>query len=116
MARAAIVRTAAVGPYTGDFTEVVFAAGNVAEGNYLTLTGREILLMWNTSADTAYYVTIDSVDDQFGRQEDITELDIAFGDIEMFGPINMAGWAQSNGQLYVNVENAAILLGCIVIP
>lgn len=116
MARTVVAKSNALGPYKGAWDTLTMAAGDVANGNYFVLTGKEILVMYNSSADTAYHVTIHSVDDSFGRQEDITEVDIPFGTYRMFGPIYLEGWAQTNNWLHVNVENAAILLGVIVIP
>ncbi len=116
MARTAITKTTAPGAYGGAWEELTLAAADVENGNNFVLTGREILVMYNSSADTAYYVTLTSVDDRFGRSEDITQVDIPFGDYMIFGPIPLEGWQQTDGTFYVDAENAAILLGVIVLP
>lgn len=116
MARTALTKTTAPGCYVPTFTEVTMNAADVANGNYFVMTGRELLVMRNSSADTDYYVTIDSVDDPFGRQEDITQVDIGFGDVVVWGPVQLEGWRQSTGWLHINAENAAILIGVIVLP
>lgn len=114
MVRTAVTTTTAPGAYGGAWTELTLAAGDVANGNDFTLTGREILVMYNSSADTAYYVTLTSVAAAgTNRTGDITEVDIPFGEYHIFGPIGLDGWQQTDGKFYVNVENAAILLGVI---
>jgi len=90
-----------------DFT---MAAADVANGNYFACTGREIILVKNTDGANPYYVTIDSVDDEKGRQEDITQYSLAAGDFAAFGVglTNSKGWKQTNGQIYIDAENIAV--------
>lgn len=116
MARTALTPITAPGAYGGAWTEISFTAADVANMNLFQLTGRELLLMYNSSADTAYWVTLTSVDDSFGRQEHITQVDIPFGDYMMFGPIAIPGWQQTDGAFYLAAENAAILFAVIRLP
>lgn len=116
MARGALTKTTAPGGYAGSWTAVTMNSGNATDGHYFALTGRELLVMTNTSTDTNYWVTLTSVDDPYGRSESITQVDIAFGATVVFGPIPLIGWQQTNGQFYVDVENAAIKIGVITLP
>ena len=96
--------------------EITPVAADVGNGNSFTLSGDEILITYNSSADTDYYVTIDSVADTFGRESHITQFDIPFGDYYAFPRFAVEGWIQSDGKLYIDCENAAILLMVIRLP
>lgn len=85
-----------------------FAAADATNFEQVTLTGREVVYAWNTSADTPYTVTFTSVADSFGRTGDITTYNIPFGEIHRFGPFPANGWAQSNGKLYFKASNVAV--------
>lgn len=115
MARQTLAKTTAPGAYAGEWTAVTFTAANPTDKEQFALTGREIVLIRNTSADTPYYVTITSVDDPFGRSEHITQIDIAFGATVVWGPTALEGWRQSDGNLYLEAENADIEYAVITI-
>lgn len=121
MARTAISIQTPVTPFgavTAGDLDITFAAGDAANGNYFTCTGKELLLAYNSDGANPYYITIDSVDDEKGRQEDITEYSLAAGDYVAItvGMTNQKGWKQTNGQIYVNVENAAVELAVLRLP
>jgi len=59
-----------------DFT---FAAGNVG-GDTITLTGREIVLIWNSHATTPYTFGVTSQADEKGRIGDITTYNLDAGE------------------------------------
>jgi hypothetical protein len=116
MPRQTLTKTTAPGSYGGAFVELTMTAADTDDFEQFTLTGREIVVVTNTSADTNYYVTVTSVDDTFGRSEDITQQDIAFGETWIWGPVAIAGWQQTNGYLYMAGENAALKFGIITLP
>jgi hypothetical protein len=116
MARTALTKTTILGAY-GDYTaadsaDIVFDAGDVGNGNYFTFTADEILLAWNTGG-SPYTITIDSVDDPFGRQEDIETYSIGAGEIAVFGPFKAVGWEQGDGNINVDVSNVAVELAVL---
>lgn len=104
---------AAVGAGAADFT---FAAGSTDTDTF-ACTGRQILLAFN-SGGSPYTITITSVDDSFGRSEDITAYSLAAGDYAVFGVglTNQAGWKQTNGTIIVDVENAAVKWAVLTLP
>jgi hypothetical protein len=115
MPRQTLPKTTAPGAYAGEWEEVVWTAADPTDKEQFTVTGREVLLIRNTSADTPYHATITSVDDPFGRSEDISAVDIPFGDTVVWGPTRLEGWQQSDGNLYLEAENAAIEFAVVTI-
>jgi len=103
-----------IGAGSADF---VWTAGST-DGDTIAITGRQVIMCWNTSADTAYTVTIDSVDDEMNRQGDITTYSLAFGDFAVFGVglTNEQGWKTAAGIIAVDVENAAVKWAVLTLP
>lgn len=116
MPRQTLVKTTAPGSYSGAWAAVTWTPAIVADKEQIAITGRELLLIRNTSADTPYYVTIESVNDRFGREEDITQVDIAFGATVVWGPVALEGWQQTDGFLYLEAENTAIEYAVVALP
>lgn len=120
MARTAITVQEVSAPFDAisagseDFT---FAASDNSNGNYFTCTGREIILIQNADASTQT-VTIDSVDDEKGRQEDITTYSMAAGDFVVFGVglTNAKGFKQSSGQIYIDTSDADVKVAVLRLP
>lgn len=120
MARTAITVQEVSAPFDAvsagseDFT---FAALDAVNGNYFQCTGREIILVENTDAG-AQTVTIDSVDDEKGRQEDITTYSLAANDFAAFGVglTNAKGWKQTNGQVYIDTSSANVKIAVLRLP
>jgi hypothetical protein len=73
---------------------------DTANGNRFVNTGREILLVDNTGADTVT-VTVSSVADPYGRTGDATK-SVAAGTSAVFQMFPTAGWQQSDGYIYVD--------------
>lgn len=105
---------AAVSANSLDFT---FGAMDAANGNYFACTGRELILFQNTDAG-AQTVTIDSVDDERGRQEDITTYSLAAAEFAAAGVglTNSKGWKQSNGQIYLDTSSANVKVAVLRLP
>jgi len=97
--------------------DVTFAASDSSNGNSYTVTGKELLLAFNDGS-AAFYITIDSVDDEKGRQEDITEYSLAVGDYAAIsvGLTTSKGWIQSGGTIYVNTEADDVKIAVLVLP
>lgn len=88
-------------------------AADTSNKNSFPLTGREVVIAHNTGA-SAYTVTITSVDDRYGRSEDISAESIAAGDIRVYGPgLALEGWQQTDGSLYLEANNAAVKFGVL---
>lgn len=97
-----------------DFT---FAAGDVANGNSFECTGNELIIVQNTGA-SPYTFTITSVADEKNRTGDVSAYSLAAGDFAVFGAglSNGRGWKQSNGLVYLAVENASVEIAILRLP
>lgn len=120
MAATAISEQAVNGPYVLEtatqFTTLTETASDPTNMNKVVMSrGRCLVLFHNSSADTDYWVTVDSTNDPYGRVGDINQEDIGFGEwgARIFeGP----GWEQTLGgrDLLIDTENAAVKI--IAIP
>lgn len=102
-------------PLTADGADVpTFEAMDVANGNTYRSTGREVLLVHNTSVDTAYDFTIRGEPDELGRDAD-TVHEIAFGDIAMYF-LATKGFRKANRYVDLAAENAALEIAVVRLP
>jgi len=120
MARTVITPQSIVGPFaavTAGSNDITFAAGDATDGNSLAITGNELLIAFNDGT-AAYTITIDSVDDEKGRQEDITAYSLAVGDYASFGCglTTSKGWIQAGGVLNIDVSNVGVKLAGLKLP
>lgn len=99
-------------PSAGD--EFAFEASDPTNTNTFTLTGREIILALNSSADTEYDITISSTPDAQGRTGDLVET-IPFGEYRVY-MLATRGWRNSSRKVVIDTENADILLAVIRLP
>jgi len=117
MARTSIASQAAKGTYGTAGLALTFTAADASNGNQFTLTGREILIIFNAHATSAKTVTLTSAPNSKGRTGDITAQSLTAQTYYVFGPIkDKAGWAQAGGVLYLdaqdnNIQYAIIDLG-----
>lgn len=119
MARTPLVKTTALGPY-GDYSvanaaDLTMAAGDVANKNDFPATGDDLVVAHNTGG-SAYTLTVTSAPDPYGRTKDITAYSIGAGEYAVFGPLELTGWVQADGKIYLEVNNAAIKLGVVKLP
>lgn len=96
-----------------DFT---WLAADVANKEQVVLTGKELLLARNVHATTPFTITINSVDDQFNRKEDVTAYSLGNLEYAMFGPFLQPGWRQTDGKLYWEASDANIEFAVIRLP
>ena len=120
MARTAITVQELQAPFdavTAGSEDFTWAACDAVNFNYFTCTGREVILFRNDNVG-AQTVTIDSVDDEKGRQEDITTYSLASGDYAVFGVglTNSKGWKQTNGQIYIDASAADVFVAVLRLP
>lgn len=124
MARTAL--TAQATPSTGSGSTaatgllVTMTAADAVNFNEVKLTGKQLLLAINSSTTTDYHVTVTSVVDVMARTGDITSFTVthnAGGNaLAAFGPFPLAGWMQTDGNLYFQADNAAILFSILTLP
>lgn len=116
MARTALTKTTIPSPYAGAGVAITMTAADTSNQNSFPLTGKEVVIAWNSGA-TPRTVTVTSVDDRYGRQENITSESIAAGAIRVYGVgLALDGWQQTDGNLYLEANNAEVKFGILVIP
>ena len=115
------VQAKPVGPFTAitagsaDFT---FAAGTVTDGDTFVCTGRELLIVFNSSLATPRTITITSVDDETNRAGDISAYSMAAGDYAVFGVglTNARGWMFTAKTIRITVSNAELKVAVLRLP
>lgn len=115
MPRQELTVTAAAGPWAAVGAEFAWQAEDGTNHSQFTSTGKELLLAYNASVDTAYTVTVSSVADEMGRTADVSE-EIPFGEMRAFGPFERAGWMQEDGKVYCASTNADLKFAVIRLP
>ena len=115
---ATLTKTTALGSY-GDYSsanvaDLTMTAGDVG-GDQFVATGRDLVVVYNSGGAT-YYITIESTDDPYGREGDITQYDVGAGEHAVFGPFKRPGWVDSSGYIQITVENAALYVGIVALP
>lgn len=109
-----------VGPFTdqpvADALNITWQTGTVA-GEHFVCTGKEILLVRNDSGTNT--VTITSVDNDKGRQENLAAYEITGAEILVWtgGLTNAKGWKQSNGTIVVTATTGtAVSMAVLRLP
>lgn len=116
MPRTTLTKTTAPGLYATTGADVTLAAGDVANGNQFVSTGKELIVAHNTDGAAAHTVTVQSTDDpKYARQGDAV-LSVPASEYAILGPFPPAGWMQSDGYVYVDVDDAQLELGVITLP
>ena len=105
--------TLPIGANTRDLT---MQAGYVALGNDSTLVDAKTLVIVQNTDSGAQTVTFTSVaDSPFNRPGDITAYSIGAGELALFGPFKMSGWAHST-KLWIDVSDATVKIAVITLP
>lgn len=115
MAATTITKTAGPSPYPATATEFLWTAGDVGNGNDVVLTGKDILLVWNSDGAVQRTFTITSQPDPYGRSQHITAQALDAGEFAIFGPVPLSGWADANRKLNLASSNAAIKFAVITL-
>ena len=102
-------------PVVVDSLDLQETAADVANGNYFVSTGREIFICRN-SAVGAETFTVDSVVDDMQRDGDITTYSVGIGEIAAFGPVEIAGWRQADGNVYIDGTDVGLLYTVLRLP
>ena len=118
MARQTITVRTGTGKYPTSAQLDPFALTAADATNYeqCAYTGREVIIAHNSSADTAYDVTIESVASQRTGRTGNLVVEVPFGEHVVIGPLGLDGFKQTDGKLYFRGENAAILFGVVRLP
>ncbi len=112
MARTTLTKTTKPGSYSGTGVLLTMTGADTTNQNQFKATGSDLIVARNT--DTAdHTVTINSTDDRFGRKEDISAYNIPAGETHIFGPLELHGWQQSDGYIYLEADSATVEFGII---
>lgn len=119
MPRTTLTKTTALGSYgdysVGNAADLTMAAGDVANKNQFAATGDEVVIAHNTGG-SAHTLTVTSTADPYGRTKDISAYSIGAGEYAVFGPLELTGWVQSDGKIYLEVDHADVKLGVVKLP
>jgi len=95
-----------------DITET---AADAVNGNSFPCTGKEILIARNSTGGALTF-TVTSVVDGLNRTGNITTYSVGANLVSAFGPIELAGWRQADGHIYVDGSAAGVLFTVLRIP
>jgi hypothetical protein len=87
-------------------------AADVGNMNQFVASGKDLLVIHN-SGGSQYTFTVTSVADSYGRTKDITTETIDAGVYKVVGPLEILGWQQSDGKIYLAGNNAAVKFGIV---
>jgi len=118
MARTALTKTTALGAYgnyAANAADLTMTAADDTDKNSYTCEGNDLVIAHNTGAG-AHTVTITSVDDEYGRDGDISAYSLGAGEYAIFGPLKPHGWRQSDGKVYLEADDAEVKFGVVKLP
>jgi hypothetical protein len=96
-----------------DITEV---AAIVADKEQVAIVDGKTLVLAHNTDSGAHTVTFTSVPDPNNRTGDISAYSIGAGEIAMFGPFRSQGWAQTDGKLYFEANDATVKFAVLRLP
>lgn len=114
MARTTLTKSAALGSYNHAGVVLTMTAADVANMNQFVASGNDLLVIHNT-AGSDYTFTVTSSADAYGRTKDITTETIAAGAYKIVGPLQITGWIQSDGKIYLAASNAGVKFGIVAL-
>ena len=112
----AVVLLGAYGDYSvANSADYSYLAADVANMEQVVLTGKEIIIARNVDA-SPHTITITSVNDPFGRAENIASYSLGANEFAVFGNFQLTGWIQTDGKLYFQADNVNIEFAVLKIP
>ena len=102
-------------PVVANSLDLQETAADVGNGNYFISTGREIFICRNTAVGAETF-TVSSVVDDLNRDGDITTYSVGIDEIAAFGPVEIAGWKQADGTIYIDGSDAGLLFTVLRLP
>lgn len=114
MPRTALTPQAAPGAYPSAWSDLTFAATDLANGNQFASTGKEVIVVRNDDA-SSQSITLKSVNDPYGRSGDLVKA-IAANAYAMIGPVSDIGWKQTDGNIYIDTTDVDLMIAVITIP
>ena len=115
MARTTLTKSTVLGTNTYAGVALTMTAADVANMNQFVAGGKDLLVIHNTGGSD-YTYTVTSTADERGRTKDITTETVTAGTYKVVGPLELTGWVQSDGKIYIAASNAAIKFGIVALP
>ena len=119
MPRVAIAGQRPKGPHPGVVAagalDLVWTAADVANKHSLVASGRDVLLVWNTDV-SSHNFTLTSIADKQNRTGDITNYALAAGKIAAYKFDDLTGWAQADGTILFEADNALVKFAVLTLP
>lgn len=112
MPRTTLTTSAALGSYNHAGVALTMTAADVANGNQFVASGKDLLVIHNSGASSRTF-TVTSVADAYGRTKDITTEAILAGVYKIVGPLELMGWQQTDGKIYLTADNAEVKFGIV---
>jgi hypothetical protein len=95
---------------------LTFTAADVSNGNSFTMTGHEVVIVYNSDA-SPHTVTFTSVADQRGRSGDITAYSVAATTFAWFNfRAGSEGWQQTDGTMHLTASDTTVKFAILNIP
>jgi hypothetical protein len=88
-------------------------ASDAVNGNLFGCTGKEILLVQNADSGAAHTFTVTSVADALGRSGDIAAYSIPASGFAAIQLNQIAGWKETDGNIYVSVSDSHVMF-CVL--
>jgi len=106
----------AYGDYSvANAADYTYLAADTVNNEQTTLTGREIVIVRNTTGG-ALTCTFTSVKSGLGRTGDIAAYSVGANEFAMFGPFELTGWIQTDGNLYFSGSAVGLEFAVIRLP
>ena len=95
--------------------DIPWEAGDDVEGNSFTPTGKDLLLVRNTDVG-AQTVKVTAKSDEYGRSGDTGDYSLAADDVAYIGIIDVDGFKQTDGEVYIDVSDSGVELCVLALP
>jgi hypothetical protein len=111
MARTEITKTVLPGKYADDAVDLGLQAMDTANGNQVSASGKDIIILHNTNVG-AQTVTVVSTEDEYGREED-QAIALDPDEMKLAGPYPVEGWRQTDKKLYLDTTSDDVKVAVI---
>lgn len=112
MAKATLTVTTAPGSNNYAGVALTMTAADAVNQNQFVASGKDLIVAHNTGG-SSYTITITSVADPYGRTKDVAAVSIGAGVYMVFGPLELTGWVQTDGKVYIEANNASVKFGIV---
>ena len=98
--------------YTANAADLPMTAADASNKEQAAHSGKLLIIAHNTGAG-AHTITITSVVDDLGRTGDISGYSLGAGEYAVFGPLELAGWVETDWKLHFEANHAEVKFGVV---